>query len=149
MKTVITAAALLALSTGISEANPALSPYSGSWSGNGTFATLSGARENLKCTASIPLSGNTLKVNVRCASASGGINARSVIALNGSALTGTWEERTYNAEGTLRGTLLSNEISLTLNGPFVGSMRLSVSGKTLKVSLSSTKFGNASVTLAK
>jgi hypothetical protein len=57
-----------------------------------------------------------LSIVLRCASPSQKIELRAQLVADGPNLTGTWEERTYNASGTVTGQVKDQQISLSIDG---------------------------------
>src|SRR5690606_25723094 len=95
-------AALLAPSA---EAASPFKTLQGSWSGTGQIQFEGGQSERLRCNAYYTNSGggDVLGLAIRCASASNKIEVRGRLNYNGGTVTGTWEERTFNASGTATG----------------------------------------------
>ena len=110
----------------------AFAGLSGSWSGNGQVKFDGGQTEAVKCVAYYKDrdGGAGVGLAVRCSSASGGgIELRANLAAAGSAVTGTWEERKYNAGGNLTGQSEGNRISLVIDGGGLsGTMTVTTNG---------------------
>lgn len=77
----------------------------GRWVGQGRLGLQNGQAETVKCRATYFLSDSTdqLKQNIRCASASGKIEVKSLVTHNAGKLTGTWKEQIYELGGDLTG----------------------------------------------
>lgn len=79
----------------------------GFWSGEGRLALREGKFETVKCRVTYlqdaAAGQSELKQNVRCATADGKIEVKSVIRESSGSLTGTWEETVYNLKGDLTG----------------------------------------------
>lgn len=127
-----TAAIVLTLATLVC-GQPALaaSPFStlqGSWGGSGRVQFEGGQSEALRCSANYTASGggNQLGLSIRCASASNKIELRGHLVYSGGRVSGTWEERTFNATGTARGRASDTNIVLRLSGSIPGSMSVAV-----------------------
>lgn len=90
----------------------------GYWKGPGNIEFDAGASEALACKAYYGAApqANRLSIVLRCASPSNKIELRAKLALEGVRLTGTWEERTFNASGTATGQAADGKISLTIDG---------------------------------
>ena len=58
--------------------------------------------------------------------------------LSGSRISGTWEERTYNASGTASGTASPGRISISVSGSIRGSMIVNYSSSRQSVSISTS-----------
>ena len=137
------AAALVGLAlaaAGVSaEAASPFADLNGSWSGSGRIKLDDGKTENLKCKAYyLPKSGGAeLGLALRCASASNKIELRANLASSAGRVSGSWEERTFNASGSVSGSASDNKLSLTINGGgFAGSMAVTTNGRSQVISVS-------------
>ncbi len=109
-------------------ANNEIGDLLGTWSGWGQIVLKSGVAEKIKCNAYNTGGGNELRLVVRCASTSYKIEIRSRLEKKGSALSGEWEERTYNATGTASGKISANSVTLSITGGgFSGRMNVTYS----------------------
>ena len=88
----------------------------GDWSGWGWIETASGDRERIRCQITYKLSAGNKKVNqiLRCASANYNIDGSTDLKNDKGRISGTWREKTYNAEGEVSGQVTSNYMSLGL-----------------------------------
>lgn len=131
-------AGLLMASAGLSPANSqSVGDLIGSFSGRGTVVFAGNKTERIKCNAYNTGSSDELRLVIRCASASYKIEIRSKLNRSGSQLSGTWEERTYNAEGQASGRISDGNLSLNVaGGGFQGQMSVSYSRGTQKVRIS-------------
>jgi hypothetical protein len=91
---------------------------SGYWIGPGRIEFDAGTSEALLCKAyyATPHQTDRLSIVLRCASPSQKIELRAQLVADGPNLTGTWEERTYNASGTVTGQVKDQQISLSIDG---------------------------------
>jgi hypothetical protein len=91
---------------------------SGFWKGPGRIEFSEGTSEALVCKAYYAAfdQAERLSIVLRCASRSNKIELRANLAADGRRLTGTWEERTFNASGTATGYAMDGEITLTIEG---------------------------------
>jgi hypothetical protein len=108
----------------------------GSWRGRGELKLDDGKSERLACLAFYTQreAGKNLGLAIKCSSASYTIELRSQLTSDGSTITGTWEERTFNASGSVTGKSTSNTIELTIvGGGFLGSMKVSTNGSSQSV----------------
>jgi hypothetical protein len=117
------------------------SPFSslvGTWSGKGTARLEGGKSERLSCKGYYTGSGSTeLRLNIICANPSTKVELRSVLKYSGGKVTGTWEERNYNQQGTVTGTATDSKLRLTIGGGgLTGSLSVSIGGSSQSVSLS-------------
>ena len=62
---------------------------------------------------------------IRCQSESSNVEIRSKLSQSGGRITGTWEERTYNAQGNASGQASNGKISLAISGGVTGTMLVS------------------------
>jgi hypothetical protein len=85
---------------------------------------------------------------IRCQSESSNVEIRSKLSQSGGRITGTWEERTFNATGTASGQASGSNISLQIAGGVTGTMRVSYSGSRQSVSISTQGIALQSVTIA-
>ncbi|MCB1511000.1 MAG: hypothetical protein KDJ36_08855 [Hyphomicrobiaceae bacterium] len=122
-------AGLLMASAGLSPAHSQqVSDLIGSFSGRGTIVFSGNKRERIKCNAYNTGGGEEFRLVIRCASTSYKIEIRSKLSRSGSQLSGTWEERTYNAEGQASGRISAGNVSLNVSGGgFTGRMTVSYS----------------------
>jgi hypothetical protein len=137
---VLPMAAAFALTSAIAAA-PAGGPFGefkGSWSGGGHIRLDDRKIENLQCKAYYSPRGDGLSVGValRCVSASTKIELRAKLSSRGNQVSGSWEERTYNASGTVIGVASSNRLQLTINGGgLTGAMTVTTREKGQSISV--------------
>lgn len=111
----------------------------GSWSGSGQVRLENGKSEGIKCKAYYTSKdgGQGLSLAFRCASASNMIDMRATLASSGNAVSGSWEERTFNAAGNVSGKVDGSNINLSINGGgLTGSMSVSFGGNNQSVLIS-------------
>jgi hypothetical protein len=77
----------------------------GSWSGSGSMKPSDGARERVRCKVdyNIKNAGQSVKMNVRCASDAYKMDLSANIDQNGTALSGNWFESQYRQGGKVSG----------------------------------------------
>jgi hypothetical protein len=135
--------AALALAGGSPEAK-AGSPFAtlaGTWSGQGKVRLEGGKSESIRCRAYYTTSngGSGLGMAIRCASASNKIEMRANLNYANGAVSGSWEERTYNAAGNVSGQATSSRMTLTIHGGGLdGHMSVRLGGSSQSVSISTT-----------
>lgn len=142
MKYLMTALAYIALLTGsYAYAAHPLSPFVGHWRGKAIGKVADGKQENFICTTTNSLQpDNTLRIRLRCAHAGASLYISAEVRAHGSALSGTWEVRTYNVSGSLLGTLSGDTITARIDSPnYAATIRIVRKGGTLSVSISSSK----------
>jgi len=145
-------AALLAIlvSTGTSAQSP-FAGLHGVWSGNGQIRLDNGATENIKCNAYYTSrdDGAGLGIALRCASQSYKIELRSKILSQSGRISGSWEERTFNASGTVSGQASGSKINMSVvGGGFTGSMAVSTTGPNQTVAINTSGIGLRSVNIS-
>jgi len=110
----------------------------GSWSGGGVLNTADGAQERLRCRASYDIGGTgaELRLNLRCASESYNFDLASDVQYRGGAISGSWNEASRNASGTLSGRAAGNRIEASARGQsFSADLSLSTHGNRQTVSI--------------
>lgn len=90
----------------------------GRWVGEGRLGFKEGKVETVKCRATYFLSeaADELKQNIRCASASGKIEVKSVVNHKAGVLTGSWNELIYNRGGALDGEITPRGFRISVRG---------------------------------
>ena len=141
--TALTTSALLAAVAGTvpAVAAGAFSAIAGSWTGNGKVHLAGGKTEAIKCNAYYiaKAGGAGLSMAIRCASASNKIEMRANLTYTNGAVSGSWEERTFNAAGQVSGKATADKISLAIDGGGLnGSMSVRLGGASQSVSISTT-----------
>lgn len=120
------------------------SAIAGSWSGNGRVNLAGGKSEAIKCNAYYiaKAGGAGLSMAIRCASASNKIDMRANLESSSGGVSGSWEERQFNASGTVAGKNSDGNMSLNITGGgFTGSMTVKLSGRNQDVSISAQGVG--------
>lgn len=145
------AVALSALcATSAARAQSTFAGLHGVWSGSGQIRLENGASESIKCNAYYTNrdDGAGLGIALRCASQSYKIELRSKILSQGGRVSGTWEERTFNASGTVSGQASGSKISMSVvGGGFTGSMAVNTSGSSQSVAINTQGIGLRSVNI--
>jgi hypothetical protein len=127
----------IALPSGAAPAGP-FDALTGTWTGSGQVRLEDGKTEGLKCKAYYtPKSGGSgLGLALRCASASNKIELRASLSSAGGRVSGDWEERSFNAAGTVTGQATADSIRLSIaGGGFTGSMVVKTSGGSQSISV--------------
>ena len=128
----------------------AASPFDallGSWRGSGQIQLSDGRTERLKCNAYYTGGGAQLGMAIRCQSESSNVEIRSKLSQTGGRISGTWEERTFNAEGTASGQATGDNISLQISGGVTGTMRVSYTGSRQSVAIATKGIALKNVTI--
>jgi len=116
------------------------SPFSslvGSWSGSGTAHLEGGKSERLSCKGYYSGSGaNVLRLNIICANPSTKVELRSVLKYENGKVSGTWEERNFNQQGSVSGSATDSKLHLVIAGAALsGSLSVSFGGSSQSVSI--------------
>lgn len=120
----------------------------GSWSGSGSATFEGGQKERLSCNGYYRNEGGAkLSLALRCASPSSKFEVRGDLSYSGGKVSGSWEERTYNAGGSASGSASESGVNLSFSGSATGSMRVSVSGSSQSVSINYQGIALKSVTM--
>jgi hypothetical protein len=112
--------------------------FNGTWSGGGNIRLSSGTTENLHCKAYYTPKGDGLSLGValRCASASNKIDLRAHLNCRGNQVSGSWEERSYNASGSVIGVATGNRLQLSINGGgLAGAMTVTTNGRSQSIAV--------------
>jgi hypothetical protein len=128
-------AATVNLSTRSAAAEASLDALAGSWQGSGTMSFESGDTESISCNGYYKGAGQ-LSVVIRCKGTSSNFELRSKLNSNGDKISGSWEERTYNATGNVSGTASPGKLDLQFSGSLIGSLEMSFSSSSQSVSVS-------------
>jgi len=109
----------------------------GTWGGKGTARLEGGKSERMSCRGYYSGKGsNTLRLAIICANASTKVELRSLLKYANGRVTGTWEERNYNQEGTISGTASDDKLVLAITGAIEGSLSVSMREAGQSVSIS-------------
>ena len=131
-----------------------VSPFTamaGTWSGGGVLSTTDGEQEQLRCRASYDVAGTgeQLRLNLRCASASYNFDLASEVEYRGGAIRGSWTEASRNASGTLSGRAAGDHIEAAARGDsFSANLSLTTRGGRQTVSIQPEGTNITSVSLA-
>jgi hypothetical protein len=123
----------------------------GTWSGGGVLSTSDGQREELRCRARYDVagSGEQLRLNLRCASASYNFDLASEVEYHGGAISGSWSEASRNASGTLSGRAADDHVEAAARGDsFSAHLSLTTRGGRQTVSIQPQGTNITSVSLA-
>ena len=143
--------AMLLAVTGASpgHADTLFDTLAGTWSGTGQIRLDNGKSESLRCNAYYTQKeSNGLGLSIRCANAGNKIELRANLTQERGDVDGSWEERTYNAAGTVKGKMTPSRINLSISGgSFSGSMNVSVLGARHSVSIETNGIGLRGVSI--
>jgi hypothetical protein len=96
----------------------------GSWSGGGSMKPSDGARERVRCKIDyVPKNaGQSVKMNVRCASDAYKMDLSANIDENGTTLSGNWFESTYRQGGSVSGQNVNGVIEAKVEGETITAL---------------------------
>lgn len=132
------AAILLGALTPAQAAENPFQALAGTWSGAGTAQLEGGKTESLRCKGYYKngSGGTALGLSIRCANASAKVELRANLNYANGAVTGSWEERTYNQSGTITGRATASKMNLAISGGIEGSLSVSIANGKHSVSVS-------------
>lgn len=115
-----------------------LASLDGAWRGGGKLRLEGGKSEQLRCRAyyNAKNGGKRLGMAVRCASPSYKIELRSKLAVAGNRVTGSWEERNFNAAGVMFGSSRPGRLTLSVSGSVKATLFVTYSGSRQSLRLS-------------
>ena len=143
----VAALALACLTTGLPHhALAADNPFPGlvgSWSGPGEATLDSGQVEKMACKGYYTGQGDGgIGIAIRCANPSSKIDLRATLIYANGDVSGNWEERTYNAGGTVSGKASADKVNLKIEGGGLdASMTVAINGATHLVSIATQGTG--------
>jgi hypothetical protein len=155
LRLAVAAAVAAVLATAAAKAASAnFAPLLGAWKGRGEVRLEGGTTEAISCNAYYTAKdgGNGLGLAIRCASQSYKIELRSSLTSQGNQVSGSWEERNFNAVGNVTGRATPGNISLQIDGGgLAGSMSIATEGanQTVSISTSGTQLRGVSIKLSK
>ena len=122
----------------------------GTWSGTGQATFDSGKTETMRCKAYYTAKGaDGLAIAIRCANASANIDLRATLAFADGAVSGDWEERTYNAAGSVAGKASANAVNLAITGGgLTAAMAVAITGSSHTVVISTQGSGLKGVNIS-
>jgi hypothetical protein len=109
---------LLAAPPARAQATGPFAVMAGSWSGSGVVNTSDGSHERVRCLAKYvsEKAGNSVQLDLRCATDSYKVEFTSNIVQTGGALTGNWFERTRRVGGQISGKAEGNQVNVRASG---------------------------------
>ncbi|MGQ0456907.1 MAG: hypothetical protein ACT4OU_07585 [Hyphomicrobium sp.] len=110
----------------------------GTWNGSGTAKFEGGKTESLRCKGYYTNGGggSNLGLSIRCANASAKVELRANLVYANGAVTGDWEERTYNQSGSVSGKATASRLNLAISGGIEGSIAININGGSHSVAVS-------------
>jgi hypothetical protein len=103
----------------------------GRWAGMGTMVPATGPSEDFKCVITYFPSddGTRVKQNLRCNGPSQRFDAATQLELQGSEISGNWQENIYSLNGTVNGAITSEGFIVQLSGQFFEAKMTVVSSR--------------------
>lgn len=144
------AAALAILAfLGPARAESPFSALTGAWSGGGQVKLAGGQSESIRCRAYYNAkSASAVNLAIRCASASHKIDMRASLSAAGESVSGTWEERSFNAVGTVAGKATPASLKLAISGGgLTGSLSIDTEGANQSIRISAEGVGFTGLTM--
>ena len=122
----------------------------GNWSGSAQATLDSGQTESMRCKGYYTGQGSDgLGIAIRCANASSKIDLRATLTFANGAISGNWEERTYNAAGSVSGKASANKVNLAITGGgLTAAMAVNITGASHSVSISTQGTGLKGVNIS-
>src|SRR6266567_546062 len=146
-------AVLLALLASPRLAQPAEGPFAGlpgSWTGTGTIALSSGAKERIRCRAAYRLdsSSTDLRLEMSCSSDSYKFELQSHLTYSDNAISGSWNETTRGVGGTISGSATGPQIRARAEGQtFTALLAMNTRGSKQSVSIQSPGSEMSNITI--
>ena len=124
------------------EGAKAFAKFVGNWSGSGKIFLSTGKQENIRCRGGFSpveaISGESMKLELRCANETFNFELQSEINYSGGQVTGIWTERTRGLNGRLSGKLNGDEINAVVESQtFSATMDLINNGDKQQVRITS------------
>ena len=132
-------AVALAAPAGAADPKAAGTPFealSGDWKGGGTVTPAKGDPMKVACKATYKVTGSNLTQDLRCAGSDYRIDATLKLTDKGGKIRGSWNEKTYDANGGVTGTAKDDLIHARISGDkFSGRLSLNVSDAGLEINI--------------
>jgi hypothetical protein len=133
----VVAAFTLAAPAAVAQTGP-FAPLAGTWSGEGTITTSSGASERIRCRAKYTVGegGRAFQQALTCASDSYKFEISSNVETDGTRVTGTWSEATRGVSGSLSGRISGPNISAMVEAQgFQAGIAVNTRGRSQSVNI--------------
>lgn len=140
----------LLLASGVpARAEGPFAALTGTWSGGGQVRLVGGQSETIRCRAYYnQKSGSSVNLALRCASTSHKIDMRASLSSSGNSVSGTWEERSFNAAGNVAGNATPTRMNLAISGSgLTGSLSITTSGGSQSIRISTQGVGFSGLTM--
>jgi hypothetical protein len=116
--------ALVAIHASAACSQSSFSPMAGAWSGTGVIELRSGTQERVRCKANYVAesAGQSVKLDLRCASDTYKFELSSTIVQDGTSLSGFWYESTHRIGGKISGRSTGGQIEARAEGDIVTAL---------------------------
>jgi hypothetical protein len=132
----ILAVALAAPGGAAPQAGNLFEQLSGEWKGGGTVTPAKGDPMKVACKATYKVTGSNLTQNLRCAGTDYRIDATLNLTDKSGKVRGSWNEKTYDANGGVTGTAKDDTIHARISGDkFSGRMSINVADGGLEINI--------------
>ena len=110
-------------------ASDPLARLAGRWTGDAIMTSMSGSPETFKCIVTyLPTkTGAGMKQNLRCKGTSINLDAATLLEIDGTKVTGRWEDKINSLGGIVRGDVTADGFEVLLGGQFFQA-RMAVAG---------------------
>jgi hypothetical protein len=132
----VLAASLVASSNAATPAGNLFEQLSGDWKGGGTVTPAKGDPMKVACKATYKVTESNLSQNLRCAGTDYRIDAILKLTDKSGKIRGSWNEKTYDANGAVTGTAKNDTIHARISGDkFSGRMSINLSDGGLEINI--------------
>jgi hypothetical protein len=132
----VIAASLAAPGNAATPAGDLFEQLSGDWKGGGTVTPAKGDPMKVACKATYKVTGSNLTQNLRCAGTDYRIDAILKLADKNGKIRGSWNEKTYDANGGVTGAVKDDLIHARISGDkFSGRLSINVSDNGLEINI--------------
>ena len=132
----VLAASLAAPGNAATPAGDLFEKLSGDWKGGGTVTPAKGDPMKVACKATYKVTGSNLTQNLRCAGTDYRIDAVLKLTDKNGKIRGSWNEKTYDANGGVTGAVKDDLIHARISGDkFSGRMSINVSDSGLEINI--------------
>jgi hypothetical protein len=152
------AVAALFIGAGAARAAPETYPFAaltGQWSGAGVIKKSNGTSERVRCRSVYePAAGMQLQLRLRCASDSYNFDLSAIVAYEGGAVSGSWNEAGHNLNGSIQGRSTGNGRQMQVvaqSVAFTSNLTLNTRGDRQSILIQSpgTEISEVAITLEK
>lgn len=125
------------------EGNP-FDQLKGDWTGGGMVTPSRGDPEQVDCKVTYTATGSTVTQALLCTGADNRYDAKTKFKIKGGKISGSWNETTYDASGSINGSAIGHLVHARISGDkFSGRMSINVSdsGHTINIVQLNNKTG--------